>query len=182
MAPKPTLEKIESPEDYECHDESVLLISEDRQCYGHNLEDFLCELLEGTDAYGEYYEYTSHSGGYGLLQNASPEDKVISLENSIWLVEDVCFENDTLDLDDTIQYVVPSEAEIIVWTDPNSEESLEQDVLDITSQSHKMFYAASEQSLRTAVIAYFTRDCHPRRSKHCIEWKRAAREAQERII
>ena len=44
------------------------------------------------------------------------------------------------------------------------------------------FYAKSEQSLRTAIIGYFTRDCHPRRSNHCVEWKRAARRAQEMII
>lgn len=181
MAPKPTLEKIESPEDYDFHDESVLLISEHKQCYGHSLEDFLCEILEDTDAYGDYYKHTSHGDGYELLQDATPDDKIISLENSIWLVEGVCFSHDNLDLMSTIQSDVPPQAEVIIWSDTN-DESLEQDLSEIARQSHKIFYAESEQALRTAITAYFIRDCHPRRSNHCIEWKRKARMAQEMIL
>jgi len=182
MTPRPTLEKIESPEDYDFHDESVLLISEKKQCYGYNLEDFLCELLEDTDGYGDYYEHTSHSEGYELLKDASPENKIISLENSIWLVEGVCFGYDKLDLVSTIQSDVPPQAEVIIWSDPDSDESLDQDLSEIASQSHKIFHAESEQSLRTAIVCYFTRDCHPGRSKHCVEWKKEARRQQEMIL
>ncbi|WP_435334755.1 hypothetical protein [Haloarchaeobius sp. TZWWS8] len=180
MSPAPTLDKVESRSDYSFHRESVLLVSETGRCFGYELEDLLQEVLGDASGYGEYFAYTPHGHGYNLLNEATAEDKVVSLENSVWLVEANCFSLDSLRLRSFIQNKVPPQAEIIVW--PNQEVDLVVDLEDIDDLSHKIFVTKSEQSLKTSLRSYFTRDCHPRRSKHCVDWKIAARLQQETII
>jgi hypothetical protein len=182
MAPKATLEKIESREEYDFHNESVLLISENQQCYGYDLEEILCDLLEHRNAHGNQYDHTSHNRGYDLLRNASIEEKIMSIENSVWLVRDVCFDDEELDLVSTIQSDLPPQAEVIVWSNPNDSQSPDEDISDIEESSEKIFHVADEGSLRTALTCYFTRDCNPRRSSHCVEWNNEARRAQKMIL
>ncbi|MFC6733056.1 hypothetical protein [Haladaptatus sp. DYSN1] len=180
MPTAPTLDKVESRSDYSFHRESVLLVSETNRCFGYELTDLLEDVLGDASGYEEFFAYTPHSHGFDLLDEANAEDKIVSLENSMWLVEANCFSRDSLRLRSFIQNKVPPEAEIVVWK--NHEIDLGVDLEDIASISHKIFVTKSEQSLKTSIRSYFTRDCHPRRSKHCVDWKISARTQQETII
>lgn len=182
MAPEPTLEKVDSRSDYNFHTENVLLVSESKRCFDQHLDELMQDVLEDASGYGDHFDYIPHSDGYDLLVEPTHEDRIISLENSVWLVEGHCFNCEEIKIEEAIQYDIPPEAEVIVWTDPEMEEIPESNLDDIDGLSHKVFLVETEQSLRTAIQTYFTRDCHPRRSKHCVDWKIAARNRQERII
>lgn len=180
MVPEPTLNKIDSRSDYSFHNESVLLINESRLCFGYELDEFLNEILENSSGYGDYFECTPHSDGYELLCSATAEEKVVSLENSAWLVEANCFDDDDLDLLRVVQSDVPPQTQLFVWSSPNK--SLRVDLDDIDQTSHKIFLTRTEETLRSNIKSYFSLNCHPRRTSHCIDWQNEARRQQEMII
>lgn len=181
MIAGPTLDKIEDEDDYEFHVENVLLISESGTCYGNDLEDLLAETVGGRPGHNTSYDYSPRDEGINLLSDASREDKIRCLENSLWLVEASCFERSELSLKDRIQDLLPKETQVILWDAPNTSMS-EADLNDLDQISMKILRVETETSLRTAIRQYFTRSCNLIMSTHCIEWNNAAVREQRSII
>lgn len=184
MAGEPTLEHIESPEDYDFHKEGILLISENGTCFGNDLKNIATDVISGIPGYDEYLDFSPHSDGYELLTDATKEDKILALANSVWLVEASCFfeeETDTV-LRPLIELSVPVQAWVVVWYDSNSSSYPEAKVDRFASFSVKIRLVKSEQDLRDTIKDYFQLTCDPRHSRQCVEWNNEARKAQMKIV
>ena len=156
-----TIDPVEEGEEIEFHSEGLVLFSPTGSCYGMNLSEIVEKVKPDITNYGESVVIEPH--GDGLTRAISgPEDHILLLENSIWLIDCECLIDDQWcnDLKHLIR-TFPLAGNSIVWIDEEIHNISNEDKKLVNTMSEKIEIVECESLLMAKIKDYIQYSANP---------------------
>lgn len=183
MANRATIPSVEPGEEIEYHLEGVALFSRNSSCFGMSLEDIIDEVAPQVTEYGESVEMSPHEDCISKALDGGPDEHIVLLENSVWLVDFDCLvqENSATD----VKYLLrtfPKTGNAIIWIDEDLHDPSPEDVEMVKTFSKKPAVVQSRTRLLDKLADYIEYSANP----YCgcgsiVDWRNEVNRLQRTI-
>lgn len=162
MANKATVSSLDPGVDIEFHLEGVALFSPNDRCYGMALSEIISQVAPQVTEYGETVEMAPHEDCVPQAINGGPEEHILLLEKSVWLIDCECSLQDSLfhDFKHLIR-TFPKSGNAIIWIDEKVHSPTNEEIKKVKTLSKKPAVVQSKSRLIDKLADYIEYAANP---------------------